>query len=56
MSARLPGALTIVAVSLGMGVARAPAQKVYWTDTVTGKIQRANIDGSGVEDLITLQQ
>ena len=27
--------------------------KVYWTDTGTDKIQRANLDGSGVEDLVT---
>jgi hypothetical protein len=27
--------------------------KMYWTDLETGKIQRANLDGSGVEDLVT---
>ena len=27
--------------------------KIYWTDQDTGKIQRANLDGSNVEDLIT---
>ena len=27
--------------------------KMYWTDWFTGKIQRANLDGSNVEDLIT---
>ena len=26
--------------------------KMYWTDEETGKIQRANLDGSGVEDLV----
>jgi hypothetical protein len=26
--------------------------KVYWTDAGSDKIQRANLDGSGVEDLI----
>ena len=26
---------------------------MYWTDSGTGKIQRANLDGSGVEDLVT---
>ena len=26
---------------------------IYWTDTVADKIQRANLDGSNVEDLIT---
>jgi hypothetical protein len=29
------------------------AGKMYWTDIGTGKIQRANLDGSGVEDLVT---
>ncbi len=27
--------------------------KMYWTDSVTDKIQRANLDGSNVEDLVT---
>ena len=26
---------------------------MYWTDLDTDKIQRANLDGSGAEDLIT---
>ena len=26
---------------------------MYWTDAGTDKIQRANLDGSGVEDLVT---
>jgi len=29
------------------------AGKMYWTDLGTGKIQRANLDGSAVEDLVT---
>jgi hypothetical protein len=28
-------------------------QKLYWTDAGTGKIQRANLDGTGVEDLVS---
>ena len=28
-------------------------QKMYWTDFGTDKIQRANLDGSNVEDLVT---
>ena len=31
----------------------AGAGKMYWTDLDTAKIQRANLDGSGVEDLVT---
>ena len=29
------------------------AGKMYWTDQTTAKIQRANLNGSGVEDLVT---
>ena len=29
------------------------AQKMYWTDEDTGKIQRANLDGSNIEDFVT---
>jgi len=29
------------------------AGRMYWTDRGTGKIQRANLDGSGVQDLVT---
>lgn len=28
--------------------------KIYWTDAWADKIQRANLDGTGVEDLVTL--
>ena len=28
------------------------AKKMYWTDWETAKIQRANLDGSGDEDLV----
>ena len=28
-------------------------RKMYWTDARTDKIQRSNLDGSGVEDLVT---
>jgi sugar lactone lactonase YvrE len=27
--------------------------KMYWTDSATDKIQRANLDGSRIEDLVT---
>ncbi|MCB9078510.1 MAG: hypothetical protein H6631_13000 [Anaerolineaceae bacterium] len=27
--------------------------KIYWTDTSTGKIQRSNLDGSAIEDVVT---
>ena len=28
-------------------------QKMYWTDTIADRIQRANLDGSRVETLVT---
>ena len=39
-----------VTVSSGSG---GGTPKMYWTDSGTDKIQRANLDGSNVEDLIT---
>ena len=39
-----------VTVSSGSG---GGTPKMYWTDVVTDKIKRANLDGSNVEDLIT---
>ena len=35
------------------GVSVTVSRKMYWTDVLTDKIQRANLDGSNVEDLIT---
>ena len=35
-----------IALDVGRG-------KMYWTDSTTDKIKRANLDGSNVEDLIT---
>lgn len=32
------------------------AQKIYWTDVTARKIQRANIDGSGMEDLVVVPE
>ena len=28
---------------------------MYWTDSVTGKIQRANLDGTNIQDLVTTE-
>jgi sugar lactone lactonase YvrE len=56
MSALLVGA-TALALILGAGgseKAFAEPGKIYWTDKGTRKIQRANSDGSGVEDLVTI--
>lgn len=53
--------LTTFAFAFGFGVPRTDAQKMYWTvpgsfgapGTGDGKIQRANLDGSDIEDLLT---
>lgn len=49
------GLETILSVQDGLrGIAVDPsAGKIYWTDVDRDKIQRANLDGSDVEDLIT---
>jgi DNA-binding beta-propeller fold protein YncE len=47
---------TILPVKLSQpsGIAvDASGRKVYWTDTGTRKIQRANLNGSAIEDVIT---
>ena len=52
----LVGVLVLLSVSLETGAPSASADfvgKVYWTDDGTDKISRANLDGSGVEDLLT---
>ena len=44
-----------VAVSIRVGTVPPPttgASKLYWTDWGTDRIQRANLDGSGIEDLV----
>lgn len=49
------GAVNIVTgLSWARGIAiDAAGGKIYWSDVVTQKIQRANLDGTNVEDLIT---
>ena len=42
-----------VQVTVSAGGLSDGAGKMYWTDYGTDKIQRANLDGSGVEDLVT---
>ena len=41
------------AVQVTVTPASASRWKMYWTDEGTDKIQRSNLDGSGVEDLVT---
>ena len=43
----------IVICLLALCVSVATAQKMYWTDTGHEKIRRANLDGTGIEELVT---
>ena len=38
---------------IGQPLVRVPEGKMYWVDRWTEKVQRANLDGSEVEDLVT---
>ena len=42
----------VFAASFGKEVSPPAASKLYWTDADTNKIQRANLDGSNIEDLL----
>ncbi len=55
MTARLRNPLVGIAVTVafGFGDSTTNAQKVYWTDPSSRKIQRADMDGNSVEDLVT---
>ena len=39
--------------ALPPGIGPSALSKMYWTDNVSEKIQRANLDGTNVEDLVT---
>jgi low density lipoprotein receptor-related protein 5/6 len=57
-SSNLDGSGAIELVNTGSGSPRflaldGPGGKIYWTDGLLGKITRANLDGSGVEDVIS---
>ena len=45
------GLLTVIVFS-GSALAQ-PSEKIYWTEWNSGKLRRANLDGTGVEDFIT---
>ena len=45
--------MTIAILASAFCGAPAEAQKIYWTDLGSGKIQRANLNGSQVEDVVT---
>ena len=56
--ANLNGNPNVRDIVTGLGIAESLALdvstgKVYWTDSETDKIQRANLNGSNVEDLVT---
>src|SRR5213593_473879 len=43
----------LVVLCLGCGLDGAFAQKLYWTDLFDGKIQSANLDGTGVAQVVS---
>src|SRR5881397_1351138 len=43
----------LAGLCLGCGLGDAFAQKIYWTDLLDGKIQSANLDGTGVADVVS---
>ena len=50
---KILGGLLVVGLLLNYNVRSADAQQMYWTDVGSSRIQRANLDGSEVEDLVT---
>ena len=53
MTHRILVTCTTIVVGLSFCAPTVRAQKIYWTDQGTAKIQRADLDGSNVEDLVT---
>jgi low density lipoprotein receptor-related protein 5/6 len=51
MSRRNSTAFAVMVWMLGAGLSIAHAQKMYWTDSFAARIQRADLDGSNVEDV-----
>ena len=51
-NARWTFSVVLILLVAILGVQKATAQKIYWTDSSTDKVQRANLDGSNVEDVI----
>ena len=50
--ARLLSLLALIVCTVLYSPVIEAQQKMYWTDTGTDKIQRANLDGSNVEDIL----
>ena len=46
----------ILLLVLGPSTSLAGQSKLYWTDFLTDKIQRSNIDGSAVEDVLLIER
>lgn len=46
--------LATVQIVLAFASASAEAEKIYWTDMGHEKIRRANLDGSAIEELVTI--
>jgi len=45
--------LVVSAMILSMCVSTATGQQVYWTDSGSASIQRADLDGTNIQDLVT---
>ncbi len=50
---KLLGGLLVVGLLSNYHLRSADAQQMYWTDVGSSRIQRANLDGTEVEDLVT---
>lgn len=55
MSTRIRRTTAVLALAVGLGTHAAGGQRIYWIDSAfpDSKIQRANLDGTDVEDLVT---
>jgi DNA-binding beta-propeller fold protein YncE len=52
MPRRAGSTFAVVALTVGLGTPSATAQRIYWTDSGCDRIQRSELDGSNVEDLV----
>jgi len=52
MTTPAPITVAMLLSTLSVGLSVAQGQKIYWTDPGTNSIQRADLDGSNVEDVV----
>ena len=51
MSRQIGLRVAAIALVTALSATSALGQKMYWTDSFANRVQRANLDGSDVEDL-----